>query len=303
VLNLPAAGSLSLTLGGLDTTTTVRFGGAAADTLVIDGAVAGEAALKKAQRVLDLVRAAAGLAGAPVLVESANGFPTGAGLASSASGLAALTVAAARAAGLALTPEELSRIARVGSGSACRSLFGGFVEWTAGVAPDGSDSHARPVAPPEHWDLRVVVAVVEDRPKAVNSTRGMTHTAETSPFHAPFLATVGGDLGAARDAIAARDFAALGRVAERSSLRMHAAMMAADPALVYLRPESWQVVNALRALQADGVQTFFTADAGPNVKAFCTPAAEPAVRAALGALGCVRRLIAARPGPAPELLS
>ncbi len=167
-LNLPAAGSLSLTLAGLETTTTVRFAAAPADTLVIDGAVAGEKALLKAQRVLDLVRARAGLGATPALVESANGFPTGAGLASSASGLAALTVAAARAAGLALAPEELSRLARVGSGSACRSLFGGFVEWSAGIAPDGSDSHARPVAPPEHWDLRVLVAVVQAEAKAVD---------------------------------------------------------------------------------------------------------------------------------------
>lgn len=300
-LNLPAAGSLSLTLAGLTTTTTVTFGEGSADALILDGRAMPPAALDKARRVLDLVRERAGLR-LPARIESHNDFPTGAGLASSASGLSALTVAAAAAAGLDLGRTALSAIARVGSGSACRSLFGGFVEWQAGSLADGSDSVAVPLHPPEHWDLRVVVAVVSEREKPVGSTRGMEHTRETSPYHVPYLATVDADLRAAREAIAARDLHGLARVAERSSLRMHAAMMGADPALTYLTSDTWQVIEAVRGLQRAGAPAFLTMDAGPNVKVFCAPDAVETVRRALLELRSVRRLVAARPGAGAELV-
>ncbi|MFT7626135.1 MAG: diphosphomevalonate decarboxylase [Myxococcota bacterium] len=297
-LNLPAAGSLSLTLSGLTTTTTVRFG-AARDSMTINESPLG---LGKAAKVLDIIRGLADL-DAPAECRSTNDFPTGAGLASSASGLAALTVAAAAAAGLELSAERLSAIARIGSGSATRSLFGGFAEWRAGVKPDGSDSHAVPLFGPQHWDLRVVVAVVSARPKAVGSTEGMTRTLKTSPFHRPWLETVDADLVEARAAVEQRDLAALGRVAERSCLRMHALMMGADPALMYLRSESWAVIEAVRALQKDGVPCFFTADAGPNVKVFCAPEAVAPVRDRLLRLRCVRGLVAARPGPGARVVA
>lgn len=294
-LNLPSAGSLSMTLAGLTTTTTVTFCAEERDRLVLDGHEAA-GPLAKALPVLSAIRARAGLE-APALVESSNDFPTGAGLASSASGLAALTVAAAAAAGLDLAPEELSRIARLGSGSACRSIFGGFAEWRAGEAADGADSHAVPLFDADHWDLRVVVAVVSEAAKPVGSTAGMRHTLETSPFHGPYLATVDGDLAAARAALAVRDISALGRVAERSCLRMHALMLAADPALAYLKSESWQVIEAVRGLEKRGVPCFFTADAGPNVKVFCLPEAVGAVRECLLGMRAVCRLVSARPGP------
>lgn len=300
-LNLPAAGSLSLTLDGLHTTTTVSFGGAAEDTLVVDGAELPPRALRKAQVVLDLVRRQAGLE-LPALVESQNSFPTGAGLASSASGLAALALASSAAAGLRLPPEALSVLARRGSGSACRSVFGGFVEWRAGVRADGSDSHAVPLCPPEHWDLRALVVVLSEEPKAVGSTRGMLATAQSSPFQPAFVASVDGDLAEARRAVAERDLGALTRVAERSCLRMHGAMMAADPPLIYLRPESWAVIRAVRELRGAGLPVFFTADAGPNVKVFHPPEVGRELRQTLGALPGVSRLIEARPGPGASLV-
>ncbi len=299
-LNLPAAGSLSLTLDGLQTTTTVCFGASASDELVLGDAPAPPAALAKALRVVDRVRALAALQ-APVRIESSNSFPTGAGLASSASGLAALAVAAAHAAGLALSPAELSALARLGSGSACRSVFGGFVEWRAGEAADGSDSHAVPLFPPAHWGLAVCVAVVSEDAKPTGSSEGMQRTAG-SPFQAAFLAGVAEDLDAARAAIAARALSELARVAERSCLRMHAAMMAADPPLLYLRPQSWQVIEAAMRLRARGVPAFFTADAGPNVKIFCEAGALAEVTRTIAALGCVRRVLEAHPGAGVELL-
>jgi diphosphomevalonate decarboxylase len=301
-LNLPAAGSLSLTLDGLSSTTEVVFGASAEDELWLDSRPAAEAALRKALRVVDEVRRRAGLA-APACIRSKNDFPTGAGLASSASGLAALAVAAARAAGLHLAPAELSALARLGSGSACRSLFGGFVEWCAGERTDGSDSHGVPLFPPEHWDLRCCAAIVSDAPKPVGSTEGMQRTAASSPLYADFVQSVPADLEDARAAIAARDLGALGRVAERSCLNLHEAMQAADPPLVYLRPESLAVIDAVRTLrERDGMPVFFTADAGPNVKVFGEPAAMPVLQTRLRALRGVQRLLLARPGGAAELL-
>jgi diphosphomevalonate decarboxylase len=300
-LNLPAAGSLSLTLAGLSTTTTVVFGETREDELHLDGSRADGPALQKALRVVDQVRRRASLSD-PVRIESRNDFPTGAGLASSASGLAALTVAAAHAAGLGLAPAELSALARMGSGSACRSVFGGFVEWRAGTAPDGNDSHGVPLFPPEHWDLRAVVALISDQKKPVGSTSGMLSTGATSPYHRPFVEGVDADLAEARQAIAARNFALLARVAERSCLRMHAAMMAADPPLIYLRPESWRVMERVRELRREGAEVFFTADAGPNVKIFCTPEAVPAAEQALRDLDVAQRILHTRPGPGAHVV-
>lgn len=298
-LNLPAAGSFSVTLEGLHTTTSVELA-AGNDQLVLNG-VEDRAALAKARPVIDRVRALSG-SRAALRIRSENSFPTAAGLASSASGLAALALAASRTVGLALAPAELSALARLGSGSACRSVLGGYVEWRAGVARDGSDSHALPFRPPEHWDLRCLVAVVSEAAKPTGSTSGMIVTATSSPYHAAFLATVDEDLVAAREAVAARDLGALRRVAERSCLRMHAAMLAGEPPLLYLRPESWAVIEEARRLQRAGVPLFFTADAGPNLKLFCEPDAEPAVARALQALPVVRRTLSARPGPAAAVL-
>ena len=294
-LNLPSASSLSLTLDGLDTTTTVEFGRGAGDQLRIDGIDLGPSALKKVLAVVNPVREAAGLS-LPVSVESTNNFPTGAGLASSASGLAAVALAAVKAAGLDWSDAKISALARRGSGSACRSIYGGYVEWMRGVRDDGEDSHARPVAHESHWDLRVVVAVVSAGKKAVGSTDGMLHTQKTSPYHQACLDAVLPDIALAKEAIQAKDFELLRRVTERSCLRMHADMQAADPPLVYLQSGSWQVIEAVRKLQLDGVPAFFTADAGPNIKVFCEPDATAAVRNALLDLRVVKKLVAARPG-------
>jgi diphosphomevalonate decarboxylase len=301
-LNLPAAGSLSVTLSGMSSVTNVTFGDSEDDQLWVDGKHIEGSAADKALAVVNRIRKRAGLTNEPVRIESRNDFPTGAGLASSASGMAALTVAAAGAAELKLSRTELSNLARLGSGSACRSVFGGYVEWQPGTQPDGSDSHAHQLHPPEHWDLRVVVAIVQDRPKAVDSSAGMAHTAETSPYLPTFIELVAPDLVEAKQAVWDQNLERLARVAERSCLRMHAAMIAADPPLLYLTPESWQVIDAARQMRARGVPVFFTADAGPNVKLFCEPEALGQVQGTVEALGCVKHTILARPGPGAELI-
>src|SRR5205809_700080 len=198
-LNLPATGSISLTLDGLSVEASVAFGGGEADRVEIDGAeAAGDEALRVA-RFLDLVRAEAGRR-ERALVTTRSTVPRGVGLASSAAAFAALALAASRAAGIVLDPPALSALARRGSGSAARSIFGGFVEWRRGERPDGRDSVAEPLAPPDFWDVRVVVAVTSSAPKAVSSRAGMERAA-TSPFYPAWVAGAEADLAEALRAV------------------------------------------------------------------------------------------------------
>jgi diphosphomevalonate decarboxylase len=300
-LNLPATGSLSLTLDRLGTRTTVAFDDGARDRLILDGAPAGEAETARASAFLDRVRARAEIA-RRALVTSHNSVPTAAGLASSASGFAALALAATRAAGLALSAGELSALARVGSGSAARSIFGGFVEMARGERADGADAIAHALPEGEGWDLRLCVAITASGPKAMPSTAAMTHTARTSPYYDAWVAGVPADLAAARAAIRARDLAALGVVAERSAMRMHAAALAADPAVVYWNPATIAAIAAVRALRAGGTPAFFTIDAGPHVKALCRGADADAVAAALRAVPGVSDCLIAAPGPSARVV-
>lgn len=275
-LNLPAVPSLSVTLDGFHTTTTVTWG-APDDRVELDGAVAQGRETERVLRLLDLVDPGR----PPVQVRSASNFPAAAGLASSASAFAALVLAASRAAGRDLPVEALSVLARRGSGSACRSLWGGWVTWARGERPDGLDSHGLPLAPAEHWDLRVVVAVVSEGKKAVGSTEGMVRTQETSPLFPAFVAQAEERLARARQAVLDRDLAALGEQMERSTWEMHATMISAWPSVRYWQPASLRVLQAVEALRAAGTPAYCTMDAGPNVKVLCAAPDAAVVQEAL----------------------
>lgn len=300
-LNVPAVGSISITLDALWSETEVELDSAlAADDFVLDGRRV-PAQLAKVASCLDVLRELAG-SQARARVTSRNNFPTGAGLASSASGFAALVTAAAAALDLTLTPREASVAARRGSGSAARSIFGGFVEMHAGTARDGSDSYAEPLAAAADWPLEVVVAVTAKGEKAVDSTSGMRRSAAASAYYPAWVATHAADLDAARAAIRARDFAALAAVAEHNCLKMHAAMLATDPPLIYWNGGTLECMSAIRRLRADGVPVFFTIDAGPQIKAVCAPGARAEVAAALRAVPGVLEIIEAGLGQGARLL-
>jgi len=312
-LNLPAAGSLSLTLRELATRTTVRFGatpepptmtaGASRDRIILNGRDADPKTQRRVGAFLDLVRARAHL-DEPAEVVTENSVPTAAGLASSASGFAALALAASRAAGLVLPPEELSALARQGSGSAARSIFGGFAEMRAGTRDDGADAHAVPILNEGAWPLRMVVAVTSEGEKAIGSTEAMQRTAATSPYYRGWIDSVEGDLRDARAAIAERDLPRLGAVAERSALRMHACALAADPPILYWSAATMAAMHTVRDLRAHGkgIAAFFTIDAGPHVKVLCEAAQSAAVASALQATPGVLRTIIASPGPGAHVV-
>jgi diphosphomevalonate decarboxylase len=286
-LLLPEAGSLSLSLDRLRTRTTVELG-AARDELSLDGQPASPQELSRARALLD----AAGIR-ERAHIESRNDFPTAAGLASSASGFAALAVAASAAAGQRRSTRELSALARLGSGSAARSVPGGWAVWEG--------ESAEQIAAPSHWEVRMVVALCARGPKAVGSRDGMRASRDTSPYHAAWIEQCRCDLPEALRLLRARDLDGLGALAERNALRMHADAMAADPPLLYWEPATIGCLRALQALRAGGVSAWATIDAGPHVVALCAAADAARVEAALREVPGVRDVLACAPAPGAHL--
>lgn len=293
-LNLPVAGSLSLTLGGYATTTNVTLApGAASDRLELNGEVAQGQALERVTRFLDLVRRLAGST-VPAVVRTHNEAPTASGLASSASGFAALALAATTAYGLELDTRALSRLARRGSGSAARSILPGVSLWHAGS--DDETSYAEPVPAPE---MHMVVVVVDAGPKAVSSREAMRLTKLTSPFFDAWVSSTEATLAEMVVACREADFTRIGELTELHALRMHAVINSCDPPIRYLAPASVAVFDAVAALRAEGIEAFATADAGPNVAVLTRPADSARVAERLSRFGTVR---AVGPGPGARLL-
>lgn len=272
-LILPYTSSLSLTLSDLYTQTAVNFSDDfSEDFVTLDGEnlLPGSTTFCRVISMLDLVREKAGIS-TKARVASRNHVPTAAGLASSASGFAALCASAAFAAGLKLTPRELSRLARRGSGSACRSIFGGLVIWHAGE--DDETSYAEPVAEaaspasaPKNLNLAMIVVTLDDHKKAISSREAMRRTVETSPAYMPWVEQSKLDLSDALEAIRAADIEKLGEVVERNALGMHETMHKAAPPVNYFTDKTYAVLRAVRAMRECGWPVWATMDAGPNVK-------------------------------------
>ena len=286
-MNLPAVGSISITLDTLTTTTRVRFdSGNDHDELVLDGRPASDERTARACFCLDLFRRFRPKL-PPAVVKSENSFPTAAGLASSASGFAALVTAVNAVLESPLERDQLAVIARRCSGSSPRSLLGGFVE----LALDGDATTVRPILDRRDWPLEVVIAVTSTAAKKVGSTDGMELTRTTSPFYDSWVSSSPDDLAAARAAIAGRDFGALAMVAEASCLSMHAVAMAARPGLIYWNGTTVECLHRVRDLRSGGSQVFFTIDAGPQVKAICEPDSSDLVAAALAKIPGVVEIV------------
>lgn len=295
-LNLPAVPSLSLTLDALKTTTEVHFDAALdTDEVTLDGARVSEREQARVVALLDRVRALAAQ-DTRARVVSNNDFPTAAGLASSASGFAALAVAAAAAAGLTLPPQTLSALARQSSASAARSLFGGFVNLLANA------EHAAPIAAPDHWNLRLLVAVTEAGRKPMGSTEAMETTRRTSPYYPAWVSQAPALYNEAETAVVERNFSALGECMEQSTLMMHASMLATRPAILFMTEATWSVVRHVRHLRAEGLPCYFTVDAGPHVKVLVEEQHATALGEELSRLAAVRHLISCAPGPGAHLV-
>ena len=265
-LRFPANDSLSMTIGPLTTRTTVEFDHKQnQDTLVLNGEKVAGKTLTRMQGFMDRLRK---VGNQPVFakVTSDNNFPTSSGLASSASAYAALALAGTAALGLNLSKSELSSLARFGSGSASRSILGGFVTWQTDLS--SNSSFATSFATPDHWRLCDCIAVVSRSHKAVSSQDGMLN-AGSSPFQAARIADTQRRLDVCKRAILERDFDAFAQVVEQDSNMMHGVMMTANPPLFYWHPQSLALMKAIKTWQAEGLPVTYTLDAGPNVHVLC----------------------------------
>jgi len=299
-LRLPMNGSLSMNLDGLTTRTTVSFQPSLPfDELVINGHEVAGAGLKRVSEILDLIRGMANV-NDRAEVTTENNFPSGAGIASSASAFAALALAGSKAAGLDLGERELSRLARRGSGSASRSVPGGFVEWQAGAIDE--DSFAFSIAPPDHWNLVDLIAVVSAAHKKTGSTEGHA-AAPTSPLQAARVEDAPRRLDLCRQAILKKDFGAFASIVELDSDMMHAVMMTSAPALHYWQPASLAVMESARAWRADGLPVCYTVDAGANVHVITVESEAHVVEKNLRAISGVNDVLVARAGGAAKIVA
>lgn len=292
-LRLPMNGSVSMNLEAATTTTTVTFdAGLEADRLHPNSLPLKD---KQAARVfahLDRIRQRAGIT-THAWVATRNNFPMGAGIASSASAFAALTVAAAHAAGLDLTERELTILARQGSGSACRSVPAGFVEWHYGETD--AASFAEMIAPPDHWDIHDLIAITQSEHKVVGSAEGNA-LVMTSPFNATRVQLAHQSVEAIRQAILARDWTAFGEETEREAIRLHVIAMTSAPPIFYWKPVTLAIIQAVVEWRHSGLEAYYTIDAGANVHVLAQAADADRVAARLQGIEGVGDVLHSRVG-------
>ena len=283
-VNIPATSSLAVSLGGLDTRTVCRVHEGGSDRVEIDGEVQPEsrfavffenlrAFMCRTFEFSDTLYHTKDPAALRFEVTSSNNFPTAAGIASSSSGFAALAGACTAAVGLSSTEDELSALARVGSGSAARSVFGGFVGLSAGAM------HARQLYPEQHWpELRVLIVIVRRERKPWTSRDAMESSRHSSPYYSAWVDSSEQEYERGLDALARRDIRKLGEAARRSYLQMFGTMLSADPPILYWTPESVEVIRAAAELRSHGIAAWETMDAGPQVKIITLSSDVEAVR-------------------------
>lgn len=292
-LVIPMNSSLSLTLDCFYTEFEVVFdGNIDQDYFYLNNIIQDKDSRDKVSKFLNLFRHRVGIK-TPAIVKSFNYVPTAAGLASSASGFAALAAASNIATGLNLNDRDLSMYARRGSGSATRSVYGGFVEWQKGRSE--MDSYAIEIDD-ANWDIGMVVVVVNRGEKQVSSREGMKRTVATSTFYRAWVESAAEDLEMIKIAIKNRDFEQMGEIAESNGLKMHATMLGANPPLSYWEPDSVVVMQMVRELRREGIPCYFTMDAGPNVKIICRLSQSNIIKARLEQIFKTEQIIVTGPG-------
>ncbi len=305
-LNLPYNGSVSVTMDEtVSTRTTVEFSPSLSrDTFSLNGKIAKPLETARVSCVLDAVRRAAGIK-TRARVYSENNFPTAAGIASSASGFAALACAAADAAGMKSSSRQLSLFARMGSGSACRSVIGGFAEWKKGSKKDGSDSFAAQIAPASHWPtLRNVIAITDAGRKLIGSDIGMQLTVTGSALYKERLRKMPTLIREMKSAILSRDLPSFLSLAMKESSNMHAVMLDSTPPIMYLNDTSREIMRAVNSFndEAGEIVAGYTFDAGPNAHVYTTEKNARKIERMLSGIEEVKKTITCRAGSGPRRL-
>ncbi|MEN9406845.1 MAG: diphosphomevalonate decarboxylase, diphosphomevalonate decarboxylase [Candidatus Parcubacteria bacterium] len=298
-LKLPSNGSISMNLSELTTTTTVEFDSSLRDDdVVINGTVEKNGTKEKVSSHLDRVRALAGISERAKVV-SENSFPRGTGLSSSASGFAALTLAATKAAGLDLSEKELSILARQGSGSACRSIPDGFVEWRDG---DTSEmSYATSIYPPDYWDIIDIAVILTDQVKDVSTTEGQK-LAASSPFFRVRQDLIKEKIVRIKKSLEEKDFKIFGEITESEALEMHAIMLTSHPSLIYWYPATITIMKAVQRWRSEGLACYFTMNTGQNIHILCEKSTEKILSEKLREISVVKQIIASNASKGAHLL-
>ncbi|KUJ73535.1 diphosphomevalonate decarboxylase [Thiomicrospira sp. XS5] len=285
-LNLPTNSSLSISLPELGTETRLSWHETGPDKITLNGEeMAPEAPFaKRLSRFLDFFRPDAQ---GSFQVDTLNTVPTAAGLASSASGYAALVKALDDCFQWQLSSRDLSLLARLGSGSASRSLYDGFAIWHKGEREDGLDSYAEKID--QAWpEFCIGLLEIDTSAKPVGSTQGMQQTVKHCELYQAWPKKAEQDLAKIHRAILDKDFQTLGETAENNALAMHATMIATWPPILYWQPESVAAMHRVWQLRQEGVMVYFTMDAGPNLKLLFPETETPALMRAFPEMKCLQ---------------
>ena len=310
VLRLPENGSLSMCLSNLLTTTTVDFSKDYRDDLIsvksptdrIDKKshvryFGNDEENRRIVKFIDLIRKMAGI-NLKAKVVSQNNFPSGTGLSSSASGFAALSLAASKAAGLNLNEKELSILARQGSGSACRSVSDGFVQWLDGNSSE--ESYAVSLFPANYWEIADVVAIVSSDKKDVSSTEGQK-LVSSSPFFNIRLQNIKAKLELAKKLLKQKNFPLFGELLEAEALELHAVMLTSQPSLIYWTPGTLKIMKLTKKWRREGLEAYFTINTGQDVHLICEQKNINSVQEKLKEIEEVKEIIVNKPAAGARL--
>jgi diphosphomevalonate decarboxylase len=298
-LKLPMNSSMSMTTDIMETITTVEFReDLVDDDVMIDKKPAGEKPKKRVSKQLDVIRTKAGIT-TKAKVISENNFPSDVGLASSASAFAALTIAGCAAAGLELDQKELSIISRQGSGSSCRSIYGGFVKWIA--AEKNEDSYAVQVASEDELDLRDVTVIVTDRERPLGATDGMKLSVQTCPIYNARLEVAKKNIEEMEAAIKGKDFTTIGKTMEFDTLLMHAITITTKPALIYWAPETVMMMDKVAEWRKEGLEAYYSIETGANLHLLTTPENVEELEKRVKELPFVKKVYSSKPGKGARL--
>lgn len=300
-LILPFNSSISMTCDGLQTKTTVEFSDKYEEHTVIINDEEFKKDEKDIHGHLDRIKKLANFNGYAKVISETN-FPVAAGLASSASGFSALTLAATKALGLNLTERELTILTRQGSGSACRSFCEGFAIWHKGFNEDGKDSYAETIEKKDYWpEFRMITTIVQESKKKVSSRGGMAQTVSNCPYYEGWLKTIDEDLEQMKKGIKEKNFTLVGSTAEKNALKMHATMITTTPSIIYWTPATMEILHSVMSWREEGLECYFTMDAGPNVKVICLQKDEEEINKKLLVLEGVKKTIVCKPGDKAKL--
>lgn len=290
-LRLPTNGSISMNLSNLSTTTTVDFSsGYQQDSVIVDGS-SDEKQTKRVIKHLDRIRELAKVDNRAKVV-SKNNFPVSTGLSSSASGFAALTLAGICAAGLSLSERQLSQLARLASGSSCRSIPDGFVEWKIG--DNHQSSYAVSIFPADWWDIIDVVVVVSRVKKEISTAEGQK-LAKTSLFFKTRLIKIKDKISRVKLYIERRDFKKFGELVENEALELHSIMFTSKPSLIYLLPETLKIMRMINNWRNEGLPAYFTVNTGQNIHLICQKGDLNKIVSRLKNLSIVKDIIVNKP--------